>query len=41
LDRFIVEVSDANELIIDTGSVIETSRSSVKTIEYPQGPSCV
>jgi cytochrome b6-f complex iron-sulfur subunit len=41
LDRFIVELSDANELIIDTGSVIETSRSSVKTIEYPQGPSCV
>ncbi len=41
LDRFVVELSDTNELIIDTGSVIETSRSSVKTIEYPQGPSCV
>jgi len=41
LDRFVVELSEANELIIDTGSVIETSRSSVKTVEYPQGPSCV
>ena len=41
LDRFAVELSDTNELIIDTGTVIETSRSSVKTIEYPQGPSCI
>jgi len=41
LDRFVVELSDTNELIIDTGAVIETSRSSVKTIEYPQGPSCI
>ena len=41
LDRFVVEVNDADELIIDTGTVIETSRASVKTIEYPQGPSCI
>ena len=41
LDRFVVELSEDNELIIDTGSVIETSRSSVKSVEYPQGPSCV
>lgn len=41
LDRFVVSLSEANELIIDTGSVIETSRASVKTIEYPQGPSCI
>ncbi|MEE8498798.1 MAG: ubiquinol-cytochrome c reductase iron-sulfur subunit [Acidimicrobiia bacterium] len=41
LDRFVVSLNDANELIIDTGSVIETARSSVKTIEYPQGPSCI
>jgi len=41
LDRFLVSLNDANELIVDTGSVIETARSSVKTIEYPQGPSCI
>ncbi len=41
LDRFVVSLNDANELIINTGAVIETSRSSVKTIEYPQGPSCI
>lgn len=41
LDRFAVELTDTNDLIIDTGAVIETSRSSVKTIEYPQGPSCI
>ncbi len=41
LDRFVVSLNDANELIIDTGNVIETARSSVKTIEYPQGPSCI
>jgi len=41
LDRFVVELNDSNELVIDTGTVIETSRSSVKTIEYPQGPSCI
>lgn len=41
LDRFIVEVDDSGEFIIDTGNVIETSRASVKTVEYPQGPSCI
>lgn len=41
LDRFVVSVDEANNLIVDTGTVIETSRSSVKTIEYPQGPSCI
>jgi cytochrome b6-f complex iron-sulfur subunit len=41
LDRFVVSLSESNELIIDTGSVIETSRASVKTIAYPQGPSCI
>lgn len=40
LDRFAVTVDDAGQFIIDTGSVIQTSRSSVKTIPYPQGPSC-
>ncbi len=41
LDRFAVEVNAANELVIDTGTIIETSRSSFKTVEYPQGPSCI
>ncbi len=41
LDRFVVALNDDNELIIDTGTVIETARSSVKTVEYPQGPSCI
>jgi cytochrome b6-f complex iron-sulfur subunit len=41
LDRFVVSVDDSDNLIIDTGTVIETSRASVKTIEYPQGPSCI
>ena len=41
LDRFLVSISADNELIIDTGTVIETARASVKTIEYPQGPSCI
>ena len=28
-------------LVIDTGAVLETPRASVKTIDYPQGPSCL
>ena len=41
LDRFLVSISEDNELIIDTGTVFETPRTSLKTIEYPQGPSCI
>jgi len=41
LDRFLVSLNDANELIVDTGTVIETARASVKTIDFPQGPSCI
>jgi len=41
LDRFVVTINESNELVIDTGQVIETARSSVKTTEYPQGPSCI
>jgi cytochrome b6-f complex iron-sulfur subunit len=41
LDRFVVTVNDADELVIDTGQVIQTARAAVKTIEYPQGPSCI
>jgi cytochrome b6-f complex iron-sulfur subunit len=41
LDRFALEVDDQGNLIIDTGSVLETPRARKKTIAYPQGPSCV
>jgi cytochrome b6-f complex iron-sulfur subunit len=41
LDRFVVEVDDSGQFIIDTGQVIQTSRASNKTAVYPQGPSCI
>jgi cytochrome b6-f complex iron-sulfur subunit len=41
MDRFVVEVDDANALIVQTGQVVQTARAKTKTIQYPQGPSCV
>jgi cytochrome b6-f complex iron-sulfur subunit len=41
LDRFAVAVNGAGELIVDTGEIVETSRSKKKTVSYPQGPFCV
>jgi len=41
LDRFGVSVDDAGDLIIDTGNVVQTSRSKSFTVAYPQGPFCV
>jgi cytochrome b6-f complex iron-sulfur subunit len=41
MDRFAVSLNDADDLIIDTGTVLQTSRSKVLTIAYPQGPSCL
>ena len=41
LDHFVVEVDDSGNLVVDTGSVIQTARASVKTAEWPQGPSCI
>lgn len=41
LDRFALEIDSQGNLIVDTGSVLETPRAKVKTIAYPQGPSCV
>lgn len=41
LDRFVVSVDDAGNLIIDTGQIIQTARATTKTAEYPQGPSCI
>jgi cytochrome b6-f complex iron-sulfur subunit len=41
LDRFVVEVTADGRFIINTGSVIQTARATVKTVPYPQGPNCV
>lgn len=41
LDRFGVSVDPAGELVIDTGTVVQTSRSKNTTVAYPQGPFCV
>ncbi|MFQ5947847.1 MAG: ubiquinol-cytochrome c reductase iron-sulfur subunit, partial [Acidimicrobiia bacterium] len=41
LDRFAVSTNDAGELIIDTGTIIQTARSRVKTAVYPQGSPCI
>ena len=41
MDRFALEVDGQGNLIIDTGAVLETPRAVVKTIPYPQGPSCL
>jgi len=41
LDRFVVEVTEGGRFVIDTGSIIQTARATVKTVQYPQGPSCV
>lgn len=40
LDRFIVEDRDGR-LVIKTGQPIETERAVVKSVAYPQGPSCI
>ncbi len=40
LDRFSIEVRGAN-LWIRTGSIIETPRAPERSVEYPQGPSCI
>ncbi|MGH8912462.1 MAG: ubiquinol-cytochrome c reductase iron-sulfur subunit [Acidimicrobiia bacterium] len=41
LDRFAVEVTDGNELLIHTGTIIETPRAPTPSVEYPRGPSCI
>jgi cytochrome b6-f complex iron-sulfur subunit len=40
LDRFVVEVKD-DRLIIKTGTILETPRAPVRSVAYPQGPSCI
>lgn len=41
LDRFAVEVTDDGRLIIDTGTIVQTSRAPRDTVPYPQGASCI
>jgi cytochrome b6-f complex iron-sulfur subunit len=41
LDRFGVSENAAGEMIIDTGTIVQTPRSKAFTIPYPQGPFCV
>jgi cytochrome b6-f complex iron-sulfur subunit len=41
LDRFSVSVNGAGELVIDTGTIVQTPRAKEFTIPYPQGPFCV
>lgn len=41
LDRFVVNVNEANELIISTGTIIQTPRAPSPSVEYPRGPSCI
>ena len=40
LDRFVVE-SVGGRFIIKTGTIIETPRAAIFSIDYPQGPSCI
>lgn len=40
LDRFVVELR-GNNFIIKTGSIIETPRAPFRSVDYPQGPSCI
>ncbi|MGH8912981.1 MAG: ubiquinol-cytochrome c reductase iron-sulfur subunit [Acidimicrobiia bacterium] len=40
LDRFVIEVR-GNNLWIRTGTIIQTPRAPERTVEYPQGPSCI
>lgn len=41
LDRFVLELTDGDELVIKTGSVVQTPRALQLSARYPQGPSCI
>jgi cytochrome b6-f complex iron-sulfur subunit len=41
LDRFGVEVTATGDLVVKTGTIIETPRAIDKSVEYPKGPSCI
>lgn len=40
LDRFMVEVIDTR-FVIHTGDILQTPRAPVRSVAYPQGPSCI
>ena len=40
LDRFMVEVIDTR-FVIHTGDILQTPRAPVRSVPYPQGPSCI
>lgn len=41
LDRFVVEVTSRDELVIKTSQIIQTPRLGMLNVPYPQGPSCI
>ena len=41
LDRFEVEIRNGDRFVIRTGAIIETPRAPIKSVPYPQGPSCI
>lgn len=41
LDRFAIEITPGNELLIHTGTIIQTPRAPTASVEYPRGPSCI
>ncbi len=41
LDRFQVELNSAGDLIVKTGSIVQTPRAPEPSVRYPQGPSCI
>ncbi len=41
LDRFVVKLTANDELVISTGSIIQTPRALQPSVKYPQGPSCI
>ena len=41
MDRFEVITNEAGELVIDTGTIVQTARSKTYTADYPVGPFCV
>lgn len=41
LDRFVLEVNQAGDLIVKTGSIYQSPRAPEPSVRYPQGPSCI
>jgi cytochrome b6-f complex iron-sulfur subunit len=41
LDRFVIDVDPTGELIIKTGTIIQTPRAIDKSVDYPKGVQCI